>query len=140
VSLNNIHSFSHLDCIHQIDTKSDHHTEYTRYIWNEDKSVHFLGVLYSAIKRDKLNNGLDDALGNNNVNKGVHIIVDVLQNPIVNKLYIKAKVRNATWWENDFEKLKSTKTTALNQFRRNRANTNIKGKCVETLLQMLPLL
>jgi len=34
----------------------------------------------------------------------------------------KATVRDAKWWNNDCEKLKSTKTTTLNQFRGSRTN------------------
>ena len=74
-----------LDCKHQTDTESYHNTEYTRYILDADNSVHFLDVLNSAINRDKLNNGLYDALGNNNINKAAYIIVDVLQSATANK-------------------------------------------------------
>ena len=63
------HMSAVVDCVHQIETESDHHAEYIRYLLDEYKSVHFLDVL--GDKHDKLNNGFHDTL-RNNINNPVH--------------------------------------------------------------------
>ena len=66
------------------------------YIYWTQTTQSFLDIPNSAINRDQLNNGLYDALGNNNINKTAHIIVDILPSAAPNIIEKRQNRRNGT--------------------------------------------
>ena len=81
-------------CDHQTATENETHgADYTRYIWDNTRSTHFLEILGSAPNVDTLNNGLHNALRDKNINNTRDIVVDVLQSAAPQTM-----VRRSAYW------------------------------------------